>query len=140
MSSYFDETDTKIRNAFEAHDPGYTGSDNDVRWAEFWKRYRPIETQLIEDCLKATRARKFPPHLKTKIELVIWRRRIFRTSRASSMNEREAQALLSMRMSFLSSELHSLFHEVATWGNKHGIRHLTDSPAWMAKRAPKEPT
>lgn len=138
MSSYFDETDQKIRAAFETPDPGSKAEDGEVRWTEFWKRYRAIENQLVEDCLKACRARKFPLALGAKIHAIVQKNRVFATSKAAEMNERAAHALLSMRHSFLSSELHSVFHDVARYGHEANIRWLTDSPAWMAKRAPLE--
>lgn len=139
MSSYFDDADTALRACFEAEDSGSKVEGGEVRWTEFWKRYRVWENKLIEDCLGATRAKKFPFDLSHKIYFAIERGRVFPTSKATTFNERNMAALLNMHTSFLSSRLHSLFHEVATYGSKHNIRHLNDNPAWIRKRAPKAP-
>lgn len=132
MSSYFDDMDAALRGMFQVVDP-------EKEPDEFWSSYHVLwENKLIEDCLGACRAKKFPLELRGKIRFTIFKRRVFRTSADPRIyNEREATTLLRMRHSFLSAELHSTFHDVARYGQEHKIRHLSDSPAWMRKRAPK---
>ncbi len=127
MSSYFDDVDREVHDLFSL--------DQDM--TTFWQRYHTIENRLIADALGATRARRFPRELADRISLIVRRRRVFATSKSKDLHERNAADLLEMRMSFLSSDLHSAFHDVARYGQQHKIRWLMDSPAWMAKRAPK---
>jgi hypothetical protein len=136
VSSYFDDADELLRIIFEMPNPD-SKKGREPSLSFFWKLYRAWEVKLIADCLSATRAKKFPRELGAKIELAILRERVFATSKATKLNERNMQSLLSMRTSFLSSRLHSLFHEVASWGTQNKVRHLNDNPAWIAKRAPR---
>lgn len=123
MSSYFDEFDAALRGIFHEH-----GEDPE-RVAE---EYKELEAAMITTIALATGDREFPAPLRERIQGIIATRRVF--GPAGEVHQRALSSLLAMQMSFLSSDLHSAFHDVATSNTETRFGRLSDNPAGIVSR------
>lgn len=122
MSSYFDEFDAAVRGIFHEH-----GEDPE-RIAE---EYQELEAAMISTVSLATGDREFPEPLRERIQGIIATKRVFGPA---EVNQHELLALLAMHKSFLSSDLHSAFHDVARSNTETRFGMLSDNPAGIVSR------
>jgi hypothetical protein len=115
MSSWFDAWDGEIQ-AIENIEDG----------EEFLVRMTEIEKPRVHAICLCTGDREFPEDLREKILGIIAR---WSFSGPLPATERAREYALSTRMSRLSMDLHSVFHDVARGAFSTRFGRLSDSPS-----------
>lgn len=118
MSSYFDDLDSKVTDLSKICNTPET----------FVTAVVALEEDVLRFVNLAIGDREFPDDLREKIQEKIAAYRLKDLSKEGAFQEKPVRYLVAMRENRLFSELHSVFHEVASRQHTAKFGLLFDNP------------